>query len=154
MLADQLKRTSTCRWRMRRLPPGLPAERADVLNAKQHEREGNIVAGAGVIGAVTIATNMAGRGTDIILGGNPDNMAEDIARKRGFDLINGPLEEAEAIRKEARDAWQEDHERVVEVGGLHIVGTATRSRRIEPLRGRAVRRGPCSSLFFVAFATY
>ena len=155
MLADQLKRTSTCRLEdcgdFHRV---CPLKEPDVLNAKQHEREGNIVAGAGVIGAVTIATNMAGRGTDIILGGNPDNMAEDIARKRGFDLINGPLEEAEAIRKEARDAWQEDHERVVEVGGLHIVGTERHeARRIDnQLRGRAGRQGdPGSSRFFVAF---
>ncbi len=155
MLADQLKRTSTCRLEdcgdFHRV---CPLKEPDVLNAKQHEREGNIVAGAGVIGAVTIATNMAGRGTDIILGGNPDNMAEDIARRREFDLINGPQEEAEAIRKEARDSWQDDHDRVVEVGGLHIIGTERHeARRIDnQLRGRAGRQGdPGSSRFFVAF---
>jgi preprotein translocase subunit SecA len=155
MLADQLKRTSTCRLEdCGDFHHVCPLKEPDVLNAKQHEREGNIVAGAGVTGAVTIATNMAGRGTDIILGGNPDNIAEAIARKRDFDLINGPMEEAEAIRKEAREEWQDDHERVVASGGLHIVGTERHeARRIDnQLRGRAGRQGdPGSSRFFVAF---
>jgi preprotein translocase subunit SecA len=155
VLADQLKRTSTCRLEdcgdYHRV---CPLKEPDVLNAKQHEREGNIVASAGVLGAVTIATNMAGRGTDIILGGNPEKIAEELARKRGVDLINGDANEAEAIRKEAREVWQDDHDRVVESGGLHIVGTERHeSRRIDnQLRGRAGRQGdPGSSRFFVSF---
>jgi len=155
MLADQLKRTSTCRLEdCGDFHAVCPLKEPDVLNAKQHEREGNIVASAGVTGAVTIATNMAGRGTDIILGGNPDNIAEAIARKRGVDLIDGSLEETEAIRKEAREEWQDDHDRVVAAGGLHIVGTERHeARRIDnQLRGRAGRQGdPGSSRFFVAF---
>jgi preprotein translocase subunit SecA len=155
LLADQLKRTSTCRLQdcgdFHRV---CPLKEPDVLNAKQHEREGNIVASAGVLGAVTIATNMAGRGTDIILGGNPEKIADELARKRGVDLINGDAETAESIRKEAREIWQEDHDRVVEAGGLHIVGTERHeSRRIDnQLRGRAGRQGdPGSSRFFVSF---
>ena len=155
VLADLLKRTSTCRLEdcgdFHRV---CPLKEPDVLNAKQHEREGNIVASAGVLGAVTIATNMAGRGTDIILGGNPEKLAEELARKRGIDLINGDADVAEEIRKEAKTIWQEDHDRVVEAGGLHIVGTERHeSRRIDnQLRGRAGRQGdPGSSRFFVSF---
>jgi preprotein translocase subunit SecA len=154
-LADQLKRTSTCRLEdCGQYHRVCPLKEPDVLNAKQHEREGNIVASAGVLGAVTIATNMAGRGTDIILGGNPEKIAEELARKRGVDLINGDPDVAEGIRKEARGIWQEDHNRVVEAGGLHIVGTERHeSRRIDnQLRGRAGRQGdPGSSRFFVSF---
>jgi preprotein translocase subunit SecA len=155
MLADQLKRTSVCELEdcgdFHRV---CPLKEPDVLNAKQHEREGNIVASAGVIGAVTIATNMAGRGTDIILGGNPESMAEDIARKRGVNLIDLSPDDADAIRQEAREQWQEEHDRVVEAGGLHIIGTERHeARRIDnQLRGRAGRQGdPGSSRFFVSF---
>ncbi|MEK7247510.1 MAG: preprotein translocase subunit SecA, partial [Chloroflexota bacterium] len=155
VLADQLKRTSTCRLEdcgdFHRV---CPLKEPDVLNAKQHEREGNIVASAGVLGAVTIATNMAGRGTDIILGGNPEKLAEELARKRGADLINGDADVADEIRKEAKEIWKGDHDRVVEAGGLHIVGTERHeSRRIDnQLRGRAGRQGdPGSSRFFVSF---
>jgi preprotein translocase subunit SecA len=100
----------------------------EVLNAKQHEREAAIVAQAGREGAVTIATNMAGRGTDILLGGQPE----------GRDT----------------DEWKAEHERVVELGGLHIIGTERHeSRRIDnQLRGRAGRQGdPGSSRFYVSF---
>ncbi len=99
-----------------------------VLNAKFHEKEAHIVAEAGRKGAVTIATNMAGRGTDIILGGNPDTRD--------------------------RDEWEREHKEVVELGGLHIIGTERHeSRRIDnQLRGRAGRQGdPGSSRFFVSF---
>ena len=105
---------------------GVPHE---VLNAKQHESEAGIVAEAGRPGAVTVATNMAGRGTDIVLGGNP---------------------EALGIGEEA---WQWDHDKIVELGGLHIIGTERHeARRIDnQLRGRAGRQGdPGSSRFFVA----
>ena len=140
--------------RLRRPPQGLPPERTQVLNAKQHEREAHIIAQAGSYGVVTIATNMAGRGTDIILGGNPERLAEEIARKRGKDLISLPQEEAEKFRHEAREAWQIEHDRVVAAGGLHIIGTERHeARRIDnQLRGRAGRQGdPGSSRFYVSF---
>jgi preprotein translocase subunit SecA len=125
-----------------------------VLNAKHHEREAQIIAQAGRSGAVTIATNMAGRGVDIILGGNPGRLAEELYRKKGIDPDTAPPEELERIRKEARQIWQADHEKVVEAGGLHIVGTERHeARRIDnQLRGRAGRQGdPGSSRFFVSF---
>jgi preprotein translocase subunit SecA len=99
----------------------------NVLNAKQHEREAAIIAEAGRLGAVTIATNMAGRGTDIILGGKPEGRS--------------------------KDDWQQEHDKVVEIGGLHIMGTERHeARRIDnQLRGRAGRQGdPGSSRFFVS----
>ena len=156
ILADLLKRKSTCRLEdCGDFHHVCPLKEPDVLNAKQHERESHIVAQAGVRGAVTIATNMAGRGTDIILGGNPERQAEEIARKRGTDLVNCSDEEAAEIRKEARDVWQKDHDAVVAVGGLHIIGTERHeSRRIDnQLRGRAGRQGdPGSTRFFVSFS--
>jgi preprotein translocase subunit SecA len=113
----------------------------EVLNAKQHEREAHIVAEAGRPGAVTIATNMAGRGTDIVLGGNPQAQIE----------AGGDLDEAAV--KAIRDAWQERHEQVVAAGGLHIIGTERHeSRRIDnQLRGRSGRQGdPGSSRFYLS----
>ena len=113
-----------------------------VLNAKQHEREAEIVAQAGRPGVVTIATNMAGRGTDIVLGGNWE--AEVAAL--GKDV---PAEQGEQIRA----AWQERHQAVLDAGGLHIVGTERHeSRRIDnQLRGRSGRQGdPGSSRFFLS----
>jgi preprotein translocase subunit SecA len=112
-----------------------------VLNAKYHEREAEIVAQAGRPGTVTIATNMAGRGTDIVLGGSLD---ADVAAAADAD------EEAKA---RLREAWQERHERVVQAGGLHIIGTERHeSRRIDnQLRGRSGRQGdPGSSRFYLS----
>ena len=102
----------------------------NVLNAKQHEREAEVVAEAGRPGAVTIATNMAGRGTDIVLGGNPDKELE----AAGDD---------EAKREAIKAEWRKRHEQVLEAGGLHIVGTERHeSRRIDnQLRGRSGRQG-------------
>ena len=113
----------------------------EVLNAKQHEREAEIVAQAGCPGAVTIATNMAGRGTDIVLGGNLE-----------AELAKIP-EEDEAARQKVREAWQKRHDQVIEAGGLHIIGTERHeSRRIDnQLRGRAGRQGdPGSSRFYLS----
>jgi len=110
----------------------------EVLNAKQHEREAEIVAQAGRPGAVTIATNMAGRGTDIVLGGNFDVEVEG--------LKNPSEEKINALRKE----WEKRHEQVLQAGGLHIVGTERHeSRRIDnQLRGRSGRQGDAGSSRF------
>jgi preprotein translocase subunit SecA len=150
-----------------------------VLNAKYHEREAEIVAQAGVHGSVTIATNMAGRGTDIILGGNPEYRADPLLRQAGYSRLEGVgslflgavlrndlesarrfaaehpaldealIEKIRAIKKET----DEDHERVVAAGGLHILGTERHeSRRIDnQLRGRSGRQGdPGSSRFYLS----
>ena len=112
----------------------------EVLNAKQHEREAQIIAQAGRPGAITIATNMAGRGTDIVLGGNLEKELQEI----GDD---------EAKREAAKAAWQERHQQVVNSGGLHMIGTERHeSRRIDnQLRGRSGRQGdPGSSRFYLA----
>jgi preprotein translocase subunit SecA len=112
-----------------------------VLNAKQHEREAHIVAEAGRPGAITIATNMAGRGTDIVLGGNPK---AEIEAGENLD---------EAAKKAIGDAWQQRHDQVVAAGGLHIIGTERHeSRRIDnQLRGRSGRQGdPGSSRFYLS----
>jgi preprotein translocase subunit SecA len=125
----------------------------ETLNAKQHEKESGIVAQAGRTGAITIATNMAGRGTDILLGGNPAGLASDILHKRGLNPAEVDKETYAAALAEARTTTDEDHERVVGVGGLHIIGTERHdSRRIDnQLRGRAGRQGdPGSSRFYLS----
>ena len=125
----------------------------EVLNAKFHEKESGIVAQAGRTGAVTIATNMAGRGTDILLGGNPAGLASELLHKRGLNPAEVDKETYDAALAEAKLITQEDHERVVEVGGLHIIGTERHeSRRIDnQLRGRAGRQGdPGSSRFYLS----
>ncbi len=141
----------------------------NVLNAKHHAREAEIVAQAGRLGAVTIATNMAGRGTDILLGGNPDFMARNALRQENVDeaLIEAATgfqedvsDEIAEIRQRYRDlkasfqkTTDKEHEQVVKVGGLHIIGTERHeSRRIDnQLRGRAGRQGdPGSSQFYIA----
>ncbi|HHU51520.1 MAG TPA: preprotein translocase subunit SecA [Firmicutes bacterium] len=127
--------------------------RHQVLNAKYHEKEAEIVAQAGRLGAVTIATNMAGRGTDIILGGNPDFLAKSILEEKGLTPETATAEEWEAAKKEAKAITAHEHDQVVALGGLHIIGTERHeSRRIDnQLRGRSGRQGdPGSSRFFVA----
>ncbi|RLD99406.1 MAG: preprotein translocase subunit SecA [Aquificota bacterium] len=124
-----------------------------VLNAKYHEKEAEIVAQAGRLGSVTIATNMAGRGTDILLGGNPQFLARDIIRKRFKKDEEIPPEEWEKALQEAEAITQAEHEKVVELGGLHIIGTERHeSRRVDnQLRGRAGRQGdPGSTRFYLS----
>ena len=140
----------------------------EVLNAKYHEREAEIVAQAGRFGAVTIATNMAGRGTDIVLGGNPDFLAKLDMKKKGIDdelisyvdsSIETDDEDIIAVRelyKELEEKYKketdEENKKVIAAGGLHIIGTERHeSRRIDnQLRGRAGRQGdPGSSRFYI-----
>jgi preprotein translocase subunit SecA len=124
-----------------------------VLNAKYHEREAEIVAQAGRIGGVTIATNMAGRGTDILLGGNADFLARELLRKRGLDPATASEEERRRAQAEAKGITDAEHRRVVELGGLHIIGTERHeSRRVDnQLRGRSGRQGdPGSSRFYLS----
>jgi preprotein translocase subunit SecA len=127
--------------------------RHEVLNAKYHEREAEIVAQAGREGAVTIATNMAGRGTDILLGGNPDFLSKEILRKKGLDPATATPEARGTALAEAKRITEPEHQRVVEKGGLHIVGTERHeSRRIDnQLRGRSGRQGdPGSARFYLS----
>ncbi|HUZ55874.1 MAG TPA: preprotein translocase subunit SecA [Streptosporangiaceae bacterium] len=133
---------------------GVPHE---VLNAKYHEREATIVAQAGRKGGVTVATNMAGRGTDIMLGGNPEFLADLELHQRGLSPTETPedFEAAwpEAVEK-ARRAVAEEHEEVVALGGLYVLGTERHeSRRIDnQLRGRSGRQGdPGESRFYLSF---
>jgi preprotein translocase subunit SecA len=132
---------------------GVPHE---VLNAKHHEREAAIIAQAGRVGAVTVATNMAGRGTDIMLGGNPEFMADLELHQRGLSPLETPEDyEAawpEALEK-AKRAYAEEHEQVVAAGGLYVLGTERHeSRRIDnQLRGRSGRQGdPGKSRFYLS----
>lgn len=120
-----------------------------VLNAKEHEREADIVAQAGKIGMITVATNMAGRGTDIVLGGNVPHQSHVI-------LNNPNLSDEEKSKKiqELQEGWQAEHDHVLAAGGLHIIGTERHeSRRIDnQLRGRAGRQGDAgSSRFYLSF---
>ena len=154
MLSDLLRRR------------GIPHE---VLNAKNHAKEAEIVAQAGHWGAVTIATNMAGRGTDILLGGNPEYLARKALRQEGIDeeIIEEAVGHSEQVSDEvleARKRYNEqysrfkaetdkEHERVLQTGGLHIIGTERHeSRRIDnQLRGRSARQGdPGSTQFFIS----
>jgi preprotein translocase subunit SecA len=132
---------------------GVPHE---VLNAKYHEREATIVAQAGHKGAVTVATNMAGRGTDIMLGGNPEFLADLELHQRGLSPVDTP-EDYEAAWPAAvekcRKAVAEEHEEVVAAGGLYVLGTERHeSRRIDnQLRGRSGRQGdPGESRFYLS----
>src|ERR1700726_3471736 len=132
---------------------GVPHE---VLNAKYHEREAAIIAQAGRKAAVTVATNMAGRGTDIMLGGNPEFIADLELHQRGLSPVDTPedFEAAwpEALEK-AKRAGTEEHEQVVTAGGLYVLGTERHeSRRIDnQLRGRSGRQGdPGLSRFYLS----
>jgi preprotein translocase subunit SecA len=132
---------------------GIPHE---VLNAKQHDREAAIVAMAGHKGAVTVATNMAGRGTDIMLGGAPEFLADQELRNRGLDPLETP-EEYEAAWGPALEKYESqvkaEHDAVAELGGLAVIGTERHeSRRIDnQLRGRAGRQGdPGESRFYLS----
>ena len=125
----------------------------NVLNAKQHEREAPIVAQAGRSGAVTIATNMAGRGTDIVLGGNPAGLASEALRIKGLNPAEVDAETYAAALAEAELSCTADREIVLAAGGLRIIGTERHeSRRIDnQLRGRAGRQGdPGSSRFYLS----
>ncbi len=124
-----------------------------VLNAKLHEKEAGIIAQAGRPKAVTIATNMAGRGTDIVLGGSPESYLEEELAARGLSDADRDTEIYKEAAEVAEDRWQEAHDQVIALGGLHIIGTERHeSRRIDnQLRGRAGRQGdPGSSRFYVS----
>ncbi|MEY4036697.1 MAG: hypothetical protein RL201_78 [Actinomycetota bacterium] len=132
---------------------GIPHE---VLNAKHHEREASIIARAGVRGAVTVATNMAGRGTDIMLGGNPEFMADFELQRRGLSPVDNPTEYEAAWPEEIakqKAAVAKGHEEVIALGGLYVLGTERHeSRRIDnQLRGRSGRQGdPGESRFYLS----
>ena len=125
----------------------------NVLNAKYHEREAEIVAQAGRKGAVTIATNMAGRGTDILLGGNPDFMAREFLKEDEIDPDEATDEQWSGVFARAKRIVEAEHEEVIRLGGLYIIGTERHeSRRIDnQLRGRSGRQGdPGASRFFLS----
>ena len=141
----------------------------NILNAKNHKREAEIIAQAGKLGAVTIATNMAGRGTDILLGGNPEYLAKQDLKNEGVDddtietatsYVQNVSDEVKTVRdryrellKKHSEVTDKEKEEVIALGGLHIIGTERHeSRRIDnQLRGRAGRQGdPGSSLFFIS----
>lgn len=143
--------------------------RHNVLNAKQHEREAEIVAQAGRYGAVTIATNMAGRGTDILLGGNPEYLAKQAMRREGYDenlidestahydtddeIVIESREKFKKLENEFKQSTSTDKQKVIDAGGLYIIGTERHeSRRIDnQLRGRAGRQGdPGRSKFYLS----
>ncbi|MFO7866324.1 MAG: preprotein translocase subunit SecA [Candidatus Aminicenantes bacterium] len=125
----------------------------NVLNAKYHEMEAKIIAQAGRVSGVTLATNMAGRGVDILLGGNPEFLARDELAKKGLDPTDPPEDEFSKSLEKAREITQAEKEKVLSLGGLHIIGTERHeARRIDnQLRGRSGRQGdPGSSRFYLS----
>jgi len=124
-----------------------------VLNAKYHESEAEIIAQAGRIGSVTLATNMAGRGTDILLGGNPEALFREALKKKNYSVDTAPEVIKEQLEKEIQDQVKKEHEAVIQLGGVHILGTERHeARRIDnQLRGRSGRQGdPGSSRFYIS----
>ncbi len=125
-----------------------------VLNAKNHEQEANIVAQAGRVGSVTVATNMAGRGTDIILGGNQEMILGDELRRKGYATPDEASQDIIDASKEAvQQHWAEEHQKVIDLGGLYVIGTEKNdARRIDnQLRGRTGRQGdPGTTRFYVS----
>lgn len=125
----------------------------EVLNAKQHEREATIIAQAGRPGAVTIATNMAGRGVDILLGGNPEGQARDMLHKQGIDVTEASPEQWKNALTTARAECAQNRQHILDVGGLYVLGTERHeARRIDnQLRGRSGRQGdPGETRFFLS----
>ncbi len=125
----------------------------EVLNAKHHEREAPIIAQAGRKGAVTIATNMAGRGTDILLGGNPDDLARQILMERGIDPEEATEADQASALDEAKEITSREHDEVIAAGGLTVIGTERHeARRIDnQLRGRSGRQGdPGATVFYLS----
>ncbi len=127
--------------------------RHTVLNAKYHEREATIIAQAGQPGTVTIATNMAGRGVDILLGGSPEGVAREILRRQGLEITDATDEQWEQALEEAKAQCERDRQTVLGAGGLYVIGTERHeARRIDnQLRGRSGRQGdPGMSRFFIS----
>jgi len=125
----------------------------EVLNAKQHFREAEIITQAGKIGSVTIATNMAGRGVDILLGGNPEGLAREMLRKEGVDVSEVEPQKWDQVYKEAKAQCDADKQTILELGGLYVLGTERHdARRIDnQLRGRSGRQGdPGESRFYLS----
>jgi len=130
---------------------GIPHQ---VLNAKNHEQEANIVAQAGRVGSVTVATNMAGRGTDIILGGNQEMLLADELRRKGHATPDdAPEDVVESTKRAVHQQWLEEHQQIIDMGGLYVIGTEKNdARRIDnQLRGRTGRQGdPGMTRFYVS----
>ena len=130
---------------------GIPHQ---VLNAKNHEQEAHIVAQAGRVGSVTVATNMAGRGTDIILGGNPEMILADELRKKSYATPEeAPPDVVDATKQAVQQQWDEEHQQIIGMGGLYVIGTEKNdARRIDnQLRGRTGRQGdPGTTRFYVS----
>ncbi len=126
----------------------------EILNAKHHEREAKIIAQAGRKGAITVSTNMAGRGTDILLGGNPESLARDALLRKGVDADHPDNRQIwKKTLEKCKEATDAEHDEVVQAGGLHVLATERHeSRRIDnQLRGRAGRQGdPGSSRFYLS----
>jgi preprotein translocase subunit SecA len=149
-LADNLRAIAQTAGAVQAIRKGVAHK---VLNAKQHEQEASIVTQAGRLKAVTIATNMAGRGTDILLGGNPEGLAKNELETQGLNWRLVPPEEYKALVKKYQTITEKEKEQVSALGGLHIVGTERHeSRRIDnQLRGRAARQGdPGSTRFYLS----